>query len=122
MKLDVQSHIDTTKKEWLRRQEVYRKMYYAKSKYPPMLIEPFYHERQRLPFQMTAEDRALRQQWLRDQHLSPNEPRYVPELRPRNFFRRSLGLPWDVFTKAVTPTIVSIYLEKESKEIYINNI
>lgn len=108
VKFDVNSHISSSKKEWLKRQEIYRKMYYGKSKYPPMLIEPFPHERQRLPFQMTAEDRALRHQWLRDQHLTPNEPRYVPELRPRNFFRRTFGLPWDALTKALAPSIVSV--------------
>lgn len=104
---DAKAHVDSAKKEWLKRQEIYQKQCFRKSKYPPMTIEPFPHERQRLPFQMSVEDRALRQQWLRDQHLTPNEPRYVPELRPRNFFRRTFGLPWDLLTKAITPTIVS---------------
>lgn len=34
--------------------------------------------RERL-IQMSAEDRKWRAQWLKDQHLAPNEPRYVPE-------------------------------------------
>lgn len=106
-KFDPATHIDATKKAWLARQEIYKKMYYRKSKYPPMSIEPFPHERQRLPFQMTAEDRALRQQWLRDQQLTPREPRYVPENIPRNFFRRVFGYPWDAVTKLSTSVIVS---------------
>ena len=108
-KFDSAAHIDAAKKAWLERQEVYKKMYYRKSQYPPMSIEPFPHERQRLPFQMTAEDRALRQQWLRDQALTPREPRYVPELTPRNFFRRFFGTPWDAITKVSTPAVVSLH-------------
>ena len=106
---DKEAHIDASKKEWYRKQRVYKEMCYAKSKLPPMSIEPFPFERQRLPFKMTAEDRALRHQWLRDQHLTSSEPRHIPELRPRNFFRRMFGLPWDVVTKGVISVAVSLF-------------
>lgn len=76
------------------------------SKVQPMRIEPFPYERQRMDG-MTDADRALRKQWLQDQHLAPNEPRYVPELYPKNPIRRLLGAPWDIFFKAVRPVIVS---------------
>ncbi|XP_067949862.1 uncharacterized protein [Watersipora subatra] len=93
------------KKEWLERQKKYKNMRNAKSKLPPMSIEPFSGERQRLPFQMSDADRALRQQWLRDQFLVDSEPRYIPELRPRNIFRRAFGYPWDVLTKSLSSSM-----------------
>ncbi|XP_075215995.1 NADH dehydrogenase (ubiquinone) B17 subunit [Lycorma delicatula] len=36
-------------------------------------------ERERL-LGMTDEERRWRKQWVKDQHLSPNEPRHVPEI------------------------------------------
>lgn len=106
--LDRKTHIEQTKKEWLRQQETYRKMFYRKSKLPPFNIEPFPHERERLPFKMTVVDRALREQWVKDQHLSPNEPRHVPEIFPKNVFRRMYGTPWNfVATKLSTSGLVS---------------
>lgn len=51
---------------------------------------------------MTEEDRALRRQWVKDQHLSPSEPRYVKEVQPRNLFRRLYMGPTDyVFSKLI---------------------
>ncbi|KAF6017292.1 hypothetical protein EB796_003023 [Bugula neritina] len=104
-KFDPKAHVEATKAEWLRKQRVFREMYYSKSKLPPMTIEPFPFERERLPFKMTAEDRALRHQWIQDQVLSKNEPRYIPELHPKNFFRRIYGAPWDYVTKYVTASM-----------------
>jgi len=54
---------------------------------------------------MTAEDRALRRQWLKDQELGPNEPRYIPELWPRNPIRRMLAAPWNGLFNALRPVI-----------------
>jgi len=83
-------------------------MFYRKSKLPPFNIEPFPHERERLPFKMTVVDRALREQWVKDQHLSPNEPRHVPEIFPKNVFRRMYGTPWNfVATKLSTSGLTS---------------
>lgn len=104
---DHKAELAARKLEYLKRQEIYRKQYYKKSKLPPMIIEPFGHVRQRLPFKMTPEDRALRLQWIRDQEISPKEPRYVPELLPRSPIRRFLGAPWDMVTKLIYPLIVS---------------
>jgi len=108
-KFDPKAHVEATKAEWLRKQRVFREMYYSKSKLPPMTIEPFPFERERLPFKMTAEDRALRHQWIQDQVLSKNEPRYIPELHPKNFFRRIYGAPWDYVTKYVTASMVRYF-------------
>ena len=101
-----EEHVKLTKKEWYRRRQMYVDLMYKKSRLPAIGIEPLPMERQRLPFKMTAEDRALRQQWLKDHILSPNEPRHVPELAPRNFVRRWLGYPWDAATKVVGNAMV----------------
>ena len=78
------------------------------NKLPPFNIEPFAYERHRLGNGgMSAEDRALRKQWVKDQILSPNEPRHIPELQPRNPIRRAIALPWDTVFKALKPVLVS---------------
>jgi len=77
------------------------------NKLPPFSIEPMPHERQRLDGAgMTAEDRALRRQWLNDQELSPNEPRYIPEVFPKNPVRRFYGAPWNYLFKRLRPFLV----------------
>jgi len=76
------------------------------NKLPPFSIEHMPLERQRLHGAgMTAEDRALRRQWLKDQELSPNEPRFIPELYPKNPIRRMYGKPWDVLFNALRPVL-----------------
>ena len=77
------------------------------NKLQPMSIEPFPFERQRLSG-MTDADRALRKQWVHDQILAPNEPRYVPELFPKNPIRKMLGAPWNALFRVLRPIIVSI--------------
>jgi len=76
------------------------------NKIAPFNIEHMPFERQRLDGAgMTAEDRALRRQWLNDQELAPHEPVYIPELYPRNPFRRLLGKPWDGIFGALKPIV-----------------
>jgi len=76
------------------------------NKLPPFSIEHMPLERQRLSGTgMTAEDRVLRRQWLKDQELSHNEPRFIAELYPRNPIRRIYGKPWDVIFTALKPII-----------------
>ena len=73
--------------------------FYRKSAYPPMSIEPVPYERARLAGEgMTAEQRALRKQWVKDQILQ-HEPRKVPELQPYNIFRRLYRLPADLLVE-----------------------
>jgi len=80
--------------------------FYRGSQYPPFSIEPMPYERQRLAGEgMSAEDRALRRQWVKDQELSPNEPRHVKELTPRNFFRRLYMGPADAIFSKLIPLI-----------------
>lgn len=57
---------------------------------------------------MTADERAWRAQWLKDQHLSPREPVHVPEFwhAIRNPIRRFYRAPLDAFWHKLTPTLV----------------
>ncbi|XP_058819222.1 uncharacterized protein LOC131682062 [Topomyia yanbarensis] len=63
-------------------------------------------ERERL-LNMTPEERMWRAQWLKDQHLSHDEPRFVPEYwRERiNPIRRVYRAPLDFVHKALTPVL-----------------
>ncbi|ELT98130.1 hypothetical protein CAPTEDRAFT_225966 [Capitella teleta] len=74
------------------------------NKLPPMNIEPFATDRLRMDG-MTDADRALRRQWLADQKLAPNEPRFVPELFPRNPIRRIYAAPWNALFNALKPML-----------------
>ena len=80
------------------------------SRYFPFSIEPMQHVRDRLHKPMTAEERALRKQWVQDQILSPNEPRNVPEATPKNIIRRIYRYPWDKIYAGLKPLIVSSWL------------
>ena len=75
------------------------------NKMPPMSIEPFPFEAMRLRGGMSAADRALRKQWVHDQLLAPNEPRFVPDLYPRNPIRRLLGAPWEALFNVLKPVV-----------------
>uniref|UniRef100_A0A1I8FRD6 NADH dehydrogenase [ubiquinone] 1 beta subcomplex subunit 6 n=1 Tax=Macrostomum lignano TaxID=282301 RepID=A0A1I8FRD6_9PLAT len=74
------------------------------SKYPPMSIEPFPYERQRLSGNYTDADRALRKQWLQDQILTDREPVHVERWMRRNIFRRIWNAPFDALDRALTRT------------------
>lgn len=66
----------------------------------------FEDERYRLSEEFTDEERKLRNQWLKDQELSPNEPRPVPEeyiKETRNPIRRFLSKPWQLLEDKMTP-------------------
>jgi len=92
------------------REKKLMRQYEWRGKLPPFCIEPMPHERQRLSGAgMTAEDRALRRQWLKDQELSPNEPVYVPDLIQKNPFRRFYGAPWNALFEKLRPYLVSCY-------------
>lgn len=56
---------------------------------------------------MTDEERAYRKQWLKDQELSPNEPRVVPELYKAryNIFRRAYRFPLNQLQNVLAPVV-----------------
>jgi NADH dehydrogenase (ubiquinone) 1 beta subcomplex subunit 6 len=93
-----------------REARLHRQYEWRGNKIAPFNIEPMPFERQRLDGAgMTAEDRALRRQWLNDQELAPNEPVFIPELYPRNPIRRVLGKPWDGIFGALKPIVGERY-------------
>lgn len=63
-------------------------------------------ERERL-LGMTDSERAWRAQYLKDQILSPNEPRFVPELykETMNPIRRFYRAPLDAVHRILTPVL-----------------
>ncbi|XP_063226033.1 NADH dehydrogenase [ubiquinone] 1 beta subcomplex subunit 6 [Bacillus rossius redtenbacheri] len=63
-------------------------------------------ERERL-IGMTDEERAWRKQWVKDQELSPNEPRHVPELIEArlNPIRKFYRYPLDTLFKPLVPVL-----------------
>ena len=73
----------------------------------PFSIEPFPHERQRLPFKMTDEDRMRRKLWVQSQELSEREPIHVPELERMIFnpIRRLYRTPTNRLFKLLGPLI-----------------
>ncbi|CAH8626626.1 unnamed protein product [Schistosoma bovis] len=75
------------------------------SKFLPIDIEPFKHQRHRLALLFTDEDRAARRQYLKDQLLSEREPVNVPEWTRVNIFRRIYRMPFDALTNLVRPII-----------------
>ncbi|XP_025109135.1 uncharacterized protein LOC112573204 [Pomacea canaliculata] len=92
-------------KPWQIAKKWQKQNFYRGSQYPPFSIEPLPYERQRLAGSgMTDEDRALRRQWIKDQELH-HEPRFVKELKPRNFFRRLYMNPTDAFFNYFIPLI-----------------
>jgi len=71
-------------------------------------IEPFKFERARLPFRMTNEERLWRKQWLQDQVLAPDEPKYVPNLHKihKNPIRYRWMVFWDGLFNKLRPALV----------------
>lgn len=65
-------------------------------------------ERERLQG-MTNEERAWRKQYLKDQELSKNEPRFVPEYwkERTNPIRRFYQFPLNTLENVILPVIVS---------------
>jgi len=115
----INEYIKHQEAQLLREKKLLRHYEWRGNKLPPFSIEPMPHERQRLDGAgMTAEDRALRRQWLKDQELSPNEPRYIPERFPKNPFRRFYGAPWDALFNALKPYLVRCYF---FKNLYLIN-
>lgn len=80
------------------------------SLYTPLNIEPQYQERLRLDASlgsapMNDQQRSLRRQWVEDQWLAPDEPRYVPALYKTNIFTRMFQHPWDWIAWRLRPLI-----------------
>ncbi|RNA24959.1 NADH dehydrogenase ubiquinone 1 beta subcomplex subunit 6 [Brachionus plicatilis] len=73
----------------------------------PFPIEPFPHERHRLPFKMSEEDRQRRKTWIKSQELTEREPVRVPELEQMiyNPIRRLYRGPTDRLFQALAPVV-----------------
>ena len=73
-------------------------------------IQPFKYERARLPFRMTNEERLWRKQWLQDQVLAADEPKYVPNLDKlhKNPIRYRWMVFWDSVFNRLRPVAVRI--------------
>lgn len=68
-------------------------------------------ERERL-VGMSADERAWRKQWLKDQVLSENEPRFVPEYWNEriNPIRRFYMAPLNALGSALEPILVNFFV------------
>ena len=75
--------------------------------HPMSIATRLVDERERL-LGMTDEERAWRKQWLKDQHLSPTEPAYVPEYYKQriNPIRRFYRMPLDKMFAPLVPVLV----------------
>lgn len=73
----------------------------------PFPVEPFHHERSRLPFKMSDEDRQRRAKFLHAQELTDREPMNVPELERMiyNPIRRLYRWPADKLFNSLAPVI-----------------
>jgi NADH dehydrogenase (ubiquinone) 1 beta subcomplex subunit 6 len=67
-------------------------------------------ERERL-LGMSDRERAWRRQWIKDQELSPSEPRHVPEYYKERYnpIRRAYKMPLDIAFKPLIPVLVREY-------------
>ncbi|XP_046550272.1 uncharacterized protein LOC124260067 [Haliotis rubra] len=91
-------------KAWQKDLRLKRHNFYKGSQYPPFSIEPLPYDRQRLSGDgMSESDRALRRQWVKDQELSPREPRIIEEIKPKNVFKRMYNAPWNAVFGALKP-------------------
>lgn len=81
-------------------------------------------ERERL-LGMSAEERAWRAQWVKDQRLAPHEPVYVPELIKAtiNPIRRFYRAPLEAVYTTLTPVLVCriIFYVVHSEEGMLHN-
>lgn len=94
-------------KAWQKDLRLKRQNFYKGSQYPPFAIEPLPYDRQRLGGDgMSQSDRALRRQWVKDQELSPREPRIIEEIKPKNVFKRMYNAPWNTIFGALKPIMV----------------
>lgn len=94
-KIAIKHYNDKLKANHLREKRLLEHYQWRGNKLPPFGIEPMFSERARLETQMSTEQRAARRQWIIDQELSPNEPRNIPEMEPKNYFRRACAAPWN---------------------------
>ena len=85
------------------------------SRFMAMNIEPFMWERHRVARTMTDEDRFLRRQWLRDQILSPDEPRRVHALEAKSGLRGYSSIPLDKLETGLT-RVVGFFLQNSSRK------
>jgi hypothetical protein len=80
-------------------------------------IQPYKYERSRLPFRMTNEERLWRKQWLQDQVLAADEPKYIPNLHKlhKNPVRYRWMVFWDGLFNKLRPVVVCIH-----SNVYLN--
>ncbi|KAG5898293.1 hypothetical protein JTB14_008636 [Gonioctena quinquepunctata] len=73
----------------------------------PMSIAGRYVEERERLLGMTDAERAFRNQWLKDQELSHNEPKKVPEIYKATYnpIRRAYRWPLDQLAKALEPAL-----------------
>lgn len=82
----------------------------------PMNIEgPYAKERNRVEG-MTDADRQWRKQWFKDQELSPNEPRPIPESQQYNPIRRFYRFPLNFVFSKLEPYLVSFAKKKKHQQ------
>ena len=113
-KRDLKSELHTLKTQeakWTRTKSVFDHLAPHER---PFNIEPFPHDRQRLPFKMTDEDRLRRKKWLESQTLTDREPVRVEEINKhiRNPIRRLYSMPMNFAFKLLAPVFVRIILIK----------
>lgn len=82
-------------KRWQLERQLLQHYHHRGSRYPPFSIEPVPYVVQRTSRLMTDEERFLRKQWLKDQILAADEPRFVPEAHPNNRIRTFYKRPWN---------------------------
>jgi len=101
----IASHNERIKYEIERDAKYLRQHQWRGDSLPPFNIQPQPTQRQRLATPMTPEQRAARKQWVQDQILKPDEPFHVPELHPKNWFRRTWGAPWNAMYWKLRPVV-----------------
>lgn len=118
-KIQWENYNKKLEEEALREEKLKKHWEWAGNKLPPISIEPQPLERQRLAQPMTDAQRAARAQWLADQNLLHNEPVVVPELQPRNVFRRIWRVPGDKWQSFLNTVIKDPFKARHTRILSI---